>query len=183
MRTRACGILVHEGKVLLQRKVHETIWALPGGRVEDAETVEAALAHEFMEELGWDVQVGRRLCAFENTFEHDGSLIAQLEHCFQIVFDNPPEAIVPHDATLTFCWAACQELERLDVRPKAIKDALINTILPQHRHPGEGRDPASGSGVRGKLGPGFRRGDGNEGRSWIEIHFWNLVLDSARSVW
>ena len=43
MRTRAGGILVHEGKVLLQRKVHEAIWAVPGGRVEARETVEAAL--------------------------------------------------------------------------------------------------------------------------------------------
>ncbi len=129
MRTRAGGILVHEGKVLLQRKVHEAIWAVPGGRVEARETVEAALAREFMEELGWAVVVGRRLWAFENTFEHDGTLIAQLEHYFQIEFADPPEAIVPHDATLSFCWASRGELERLDVRPGAIKDMLINTVL------------------------------------------------------
>ena len=128
MRTRAGGILVREGKVLLQRKVHEAIWAVPGGRLEAGETVEAALVREFMEELGWDVQVGRRLWAFENAFEHDGRPITQTERFFQIVIADPPEVVVPRDVTLAFCWASRRELELLDVRPEAIRNMLINIV-------------------------------------------------------
>jgi ADP-ribose pyrophosphatase YjhB (NUDIX family) len=130
MRTRACGVVLHAGKILLQRKVHESIWALPGGRVEDGETAESAVAREFTEELGWDVRVGRRLWVFENSFEHAGDRIAQIEHCFLIQVDDPPEVIVPRDQTLVFCWASQADLAGLDFRPQEVMDVVLKVLLP-----------------------------------------------------
>jgi len=49
------GILFREGEVLLIRRAGRTFhnyWALPGGRVEEGETVEEALIREIKEEVG-----------------------------------------------------------------------------------------------------------------------------------
>ena len=57
---RVSGFLVREGALLLvaHRKKGEIYWLLPGGGVEFGESLKAALAREFCEELGIDVDVG-----------------------------------------------------------------------------------------------------------------------------
>lgn len=59
MRTVACdGLLIENGKVLLVRRRHmpeKGKWAIPGGRIEDNETVEECLKRELREEIGVDV--------------------------------------------------------------------------------------------------------------------------------
>lgn len=57
---RVSGFLVREGALLLvaHRKKGEIYWLLPGGGVEFGESLKAALAREFREELGIDVDVG-----------------------------------------------------------------------------------------------------------------------------
>lgn len=59
MRTVACdGLLIENGKVLLIKRRHmpeKGKWAIPGGRIEDDETVEECLRREMKEEIGVDV--------------------------------------------------------------------------------------------------------------------------------
>lgn len=57
MRTCACAILLKDGRLLLgkrasHRKAYPDKWDLIGGRVEDGEVMEDALARELHEELG-----------------------------------------------------------------------------------------------------------------------------------
>ena len=58
----ACAILISGKKVLLER--HATIgiqqsckWDLPGGKIENGETVEEALCRELREELGIEIEI------------------------------------------------------------------------------------------------------------------------------
>ncbi len=49
-----------------------------------------------------------------------------------------------------------------------IAEALIDSFLARTaRHPGGGRDPLTNGGDRGEVGPGLRRGDGEEGGAAI----------------
>lgn len=60
MRPFACDmVLVEGGRVLLVKRGREPFrgeWALPGGRIEDAETAEQCLKREMKEETGLEVE-------------------------------------------------------------------------------------------------------------------------------
>jgi 8-oxo-dGTP diphosphatase len=53
--------LLDGGRVLAAKRADVRRWELPGGKVESGETPEQALRRECVEELGVDIEVGRRL--------------------------------------------------------------------------------------------------------------------------
>jgi 8-oxo-dGTP pyrophosphatase MutT (NUDIX family) len=109
---------MRDGKVLLQRKRGDEVWALPGGKVEAGETPAAALQREFMEELGWEVRVGGMLWSFENCFTHDGADFRQDELYFAVSCDSALGP--PRENALEFRWVSRAELSKLDLRPATL---------------------------------------------------------------
>ena len=63
MRVRVTGVVIEDGRVLLLDQDTDTgrSWSLPGGKVEEGETLAAALVREMREETGLDVEPGRLL--------------------------------------------------------------------------------------------------------------------------
>jgi ADP-ribose pyrophosphatase YjhB (NUDIX family) len=57
------GVMVEEDRILLLRQAagDGRAWSLPGGKVEDGETLAGALVREMREETGLDVEAGRLL--------------------------------------------------------------------------------------------------------------------------
>lgn len=72
IRPLALGILIKDGKILtvreFDRKKNEIFYRLLGGGIEFGETGKDALKREFMEELGVEINVKKRLGVLENLF-------------------------------------------------------------------------------------------------------------------
>ena len=63
MRIRVTGVVIEDGRILLldQDAGAGRPWSLPGGKLEDGETLVGALVREMKEETGLDVEPGRLL--------------------------------------------------------------------------------------------------------------------------
>ncbi|MFE6549625.1 NUDIX domain-containing protein [Streptomyces sp. NPDC057746] len=66
------GIVIQDGQILLldQDTDGPRSWSLPGGKVENGETLADALVREMREETGLDVEVGRLLYLCDHTRAH-----------------------------------------------------------------------------------------------------------------
>ena len=68
LRVRACGICIHESKLLLVRHNYLSttgFWSPPGGGIEFEEPAASCIKREFREETGLEVNVGDFLFACE----------------------------------------------------------------------------------------------------------------------
>jgi 8-oxo-dGTP diphosphatase len=67
-----CALIERDGLVLVaQRPAHKHLalkWEFPGGKVEPAETPEAAIIREIKEELGCDITLTRTLPRFTHAY-------------------------------------------------------------------------------------------------------------------
>jgi 8-oxo-dGTP diphosphatase len=55
-RVRVAGLLVHDGQILLVKHRGQAFWLLPGGRLDEGESLHECVAREFLEETGIKVR-------------------------------------------------------------------------------------------------------------------------------
>jgi ADP-ribose pyrophosphatase YjhB (NUDIX family) len=68
VRVRVTGVVIEDGRILLLNQDTDSgrSWSLPGGKLEDGETLAEALIREMKEETGLDVEPGRLLYVCDN---------------------------------------------------------------------------------------------------------------------
>jgi 8-oxo-dGTP diphosphatase len=126
MQRSVAGILVLKGKVFIAKRgstgSFQGRWEFPGGKVEEGESDEAAIAREYREEFGIDVRALRPLG--ESVFLHRGEdrvLAAWL-------IDLPPYTrpkLFEHEE---IAWAGAEELASMDLVDSDRK--LVRFVLP-----------------------------------------------------
>lgn len=58
---RVRAVIYHDGRYLFVRHAHDSPWVFPGGKLEDAESLQDGLVRELQEELGVTADIGRLL--------------------------------------------------------------------------------------------------------------------------
>ena len=74
------GSAPHPEVLICQRKPDQPMslkWEFPGGKVEDGETSEQALARELDEELGITATIGRRVAGIRHKYRNGGAIDLQ----------------------------------------------------------------------------------------------------------
>jgi ADP-ribose pyrophosphatase YjhB (NUDIX family) len=96
MRVRVRGLIWHDGRLVVRResRMGRERVALPGGRVKDGETLEAALTREVAEETGIEVHPGRLIYVAEIVSS------VQAQHLELVFLAKPAAAIDPERTDL-----------------------------------------------------------------------------------
>ena len=84
---RTVGVLVRNGKLLVQRDRDGNEYALPGGHVKIGETTVDGLVREYKEETGADIKVGKLLWTEECFWEWNGRTAHNLAF-YYLIEDN-----------------------------------------------------------------------------------------------
>jgi len=81
LRFVVAGLLTRDGLVLIcQRRPDQPMalqWEFPGGKIEQGETPEQALARELQEELGIRATIGPKVTHIRNNYRHGGAVDLQ----------------------------------------------------------------------------------------------------------
>lgn len=134
---RVAGILIHNGKVLLQHPVNDPSYAFPGGHVNFGETSQEALVREFREEVATEIVPGRLLWIIEAFFPwgrkrcHQVGLYYQVELCdnTQIPLDGcfmMPNEVERKISSVEFAWFPLPALDQIEVYPTCTKEKLMD---------------------------------------------------------
>ena len=142
IRSAAKAIIVHEGKVLLNRctgHLGGTYFDLPGGGQRQFETLEEAAIRECLEETGRLIKIVRFAALCEEIFD-DAALrekfldyTHRIHHIFLAELANeqvlpPTETDFQQDESQ---WVHMDEVPLVDLRPKLIRDHFLQ-ILKSH---------------------------------------------------
>lgn len=84
-RLRACGVILHEGRVLMVGNDRDDYVYSVGGGVHHGETLEEAARREVLEETGVDMEIERLLFIHENFFAESTGVLAN-KSCHEVAF-------------------------------------------------------------------------------------------------
>jgi len=115
------GVLIRNGRALVNRAVYRTRFTVPSGYVEPGESLETAVVREFEEETGVTVRVGPLLLTRHKVIDEGASDVYfafALEYVSGEPSARPPEIAevreIPVDEALSATWIS--ELSRTAIR-------------------------------------------------------------------
>lgn len=128
---RVAGVLIRNGKLLVQRDADGSEYALPGGHVRIGETTEAALLREFREETSAAIRCQRMLwseeCfwAWKGRKTHNISFYYLIDLCDGADIPDLGQFIPHHDnSRVVIGWLPIEQLQDAMIYPAFIKQEI-----------------------------------------------------------
>ena len=129
---RTVGVLVRDGKILVQREAEGKEYALPGGHIHIGETLEEGLIREYAEETGAQVRCERMLWTEECFWEWNGRKAHNL--AFYYLISLAPGSDIPDtgefvshkdNCNVVLGWMPLEELKNVTVYPAFLKEEVF----------------------------------------------------------
>jgi ADP-ribose pyrophosphatase YjhB (NUDIX family) len=132
---RLAGILIKNGKVLLQKALNEVGYAFPGGQAAFPESNEQTLKREFLEEIAADVNIKDLKWVGEIFFPFQGKPCHQI--CLFYLVELQDDTQIPLEGSflasesfdgktfeLEFAWISLSALDSITLYPPIAKELL-----------------------------------------------------------
>ena len=128
---RVAGVLVRDGKILVQRDANGSEYALPGGHVHLGETLESALLREYREETGAAIHCLKMLWSEECFWAWQGRQNHNI--CFYYLIELCDDAalpdlgrFIPHkdNSHVVIGWLPIEQLQDVTIYPEFIKQEI-----------------------------------------------------------
>ena len=126
---RTVGVLIRDGKLLVQREREGNEFALPGGHVHIGETLADGLAREYREEIGADITCVKLLWSEECFCNWQG----RDAHSFAFYFLVDDQRAIPDTGAFTplmdndnivYGWLSVEEIPNVVIYPKFIQEEI-----------------------------------------------------------
>lgn len=134
---RTVGVLVKNGKLLVQRDRDGNEYALPGGHIKIGETLEQGLIREYKEETGADIRVIRMLWSEECFWQWNGKQTHSLAFYFLIEetggteIPDAGEFVSQKDnCNVILGWMPMKKLADLTIYPEFLKQEIHDLQAP-----------------------------------------------------
>ncbi len=134
---RTVGVLVKDGKILVQRNKDGHEYALPGGHIKLGETTADGLVREYTEETGADIRPLRLLWTEECFWEWNGRKAHNLAYYYLIELcdgaDIPYNGeFISHkdNCNVMIGWMPIDKLEGVIIYPEFIKKKIFELDRP-----------------------------------------------------
>lgn len=128
---RTVGVLVRNGKLLVQRDRDGREYALPGGHVRIGETTVDGLVREYKEETGADIKVGKLLWTEECFWKWNSVQAHSIAFYYLIELAEDTDILdigefVSHkdNCHVVLGWMPVEELADLTIYPNFIKEQI-----------------------------------------------------------
>ena len=130
---RVAGVLIRNGKLLVQREIGGVEYALPGGHVKIGETTEAALIREYQEEMNLVIECKHLLCTEECFWEWNGVRTHNISFYYLIEdgsgLELPErEGFLQHrdNKEIEYGWLPIDQLQNITIYPEFIKHEIFS---------------------------------------------------------
>lgn len=134
---RAVGVLVRDGKILVQRERNGKEYALPGGHVGIGETTTNALIREYREETGADIRCMNLLWTEECFWEWNGrkthniAFYYRIELCDSCDIPDGGEYVSQKDnCGILLGWMPIDKIDYVTIYPEFLKQTIHQLDAP-----------------------------------------------------
>ena len=126
---RASGVVIKDNKILLMKQIFksEDFYNLPGGGLEDNETLEQACKREIKEEFDIDVKVGRLIYILDTPSRLN--FVFECEYSSgEITLGGPEKERMKEDDQYFVEWTDLDKMEEINLQPTKTKKALLKYL-------------------------------------------------------